>query len=62
MTEVTVTVPEALGESLSPSQVSTYTTCPAKWYFRYLIGLNEPTTGALALAFTEHWLGTSARS
>ena len=49
MTDVTVTVPEALGESLSPSQVSTYMTCPAKWYFRYLIGLSEPTTGALAL-------------
>jgi len=42
MTEVAVT--EALGESLSPSQVSTYMTCPAKWYFRYLIGLCEPTT------------------
>jgi hypothetical protein len=38
MTEVAVT--EALGESLSPSQV-TYLTCPAKWYFRYLVGLSE---------------------
>jgi hypothetical protein len=30
MTDMTVTVPEALGELLSPSQVSTYMTCPAK--------------------------------
>ena len=43
-----VAVREALGESLSPSQVNTYMTCPAKWYFRYLIGLSEPATGALA--------------
>ena len=46
MTEVAVT--EALGELLSPSQVNTYLTCPAKWYFRYLVGLSEPATGALA--------------
>jgi len=53
-------VTEALGESLSPSQVSTYMTCPAKWYFRYLIGLSEPTTGALALGKAFH--GTLARN
>ena len=58
MTDVAVT--EALGESLSPSQVSTYMTCPAKWYFRYLIGLSEPTTGALALGKAFH--GTLARN
>jgi CRISPR/Cas system-associated exonuclease Cas4 (RecB family) len=58
MTDVAVT--EALGESLSPSQVSTYMTCPAKWYFRYLIGLGEPTTGALALGKAFH--GTLARN
>ena len=46
MTEVAVT--EALGESLSPSQVSTYMSCAAKWYFRHLIGLSEPTP-------REHW-------
>jgi CRISPR/Cas system-associated exonuclease Cas4 (RecB family) len=46
--------------SLSPSQVSTYMTCPAKWYFRYLIGLSEPTTGALALGKAFH--GTLARN
>src|SRR5215469_8468684 len=39
MTEVAVT--EALGEPLSPSQVTTYLTCPAKWYFLYLVGLRE---------------------
>ena len=58
MTDVVVT--EALGESLSPSQLSTYMTCPAKWYFRYLIGLSEPATGALALGKAFH--GTLARS
>lgn len=58
MTEVAIT--EALGESLSPSQVSTYMTCPAKWYFRYLIGLSEPTTRALALGKSFH--GTLARN
>jgi len=43
MTEVAVT--EALGESLSPTQVTTYLTCPAKSYFRYFLGLCEPATG-----------------
>ena len=43
MTEMAVT--KALGESLSPSQVTSYLTCPAKWYFRYLVGLCEPATG-----------------
>jgi len=31
MTECAVR--EELGELLSPSQVGTYLTCPAKWYF-----------------------------
>jgi len=39
MTEVAVT--EALGESLSPSRVIAYLTCPAEWYFRYLVGLSS---------------------
>jgi len=52
MTEAAIT--EVLGESLSPSQVNTYMTCPAKWYFRYLIGLSEPATGALALGKAFH--------
>lgn len=58
MTEVAITEP--LGESLSPSQANTYMTCPAKWYCRYLIGLSEPTTGALALGKVFH--ATLARS
>jgi len=45
---------ERLGEVLSPSQVNTYLTCPAKWYFRYLVGLTEPSTGALALGKAFH--------
>ncbi|MBI4480216.1 MAG: PD-(D/E)XK nuclease family protein [Acidobacteria bacterium] len=45
---------ERLGEVLSPSQVSTYLACPAKWYFRYLVGLSEPATGALALGKAFH--------
>jgi hypothetical protein len=28
--------------------------CTAKWYFRYLVGLTEPTTGALALGKAFH--------
>jgi RecB family exonuclease len=47
-------VREKLGELLSPSQVNTYLTCPAKWYFRYLVGLSEPATGALALGKAFH--------
>ena len=45
---------EELGELLSPSQANTYLTCPAKWYFRYLLGLTEPATGALALGKAFH--------
>ena len=52
MTECVVR--EELGELLSPSQVNTYLTCPAKWCFRYLVGLTEPTTGALALGKAFH--------
>ena len=43
-----------LGEVLSPSQVNTFLSCPAKWYFRYLIGLSEPATGSLALGTAFH--------
>ena len=53
-------VDTTLGELLSPSQVNIYMMCPAKWYFRYLIGLSEPTTGALALGKAFH--GTLARN
>jgi hypothetical protein len=52
MTECVVR--EQLGELLSPSQVNTYLTCAAKWYFHYLVGLAEPATGALALGKAFH--------
>jgi len=55
-----VAVTEALGETLSPSQATTYLACPAKWYFRYLVGLSEPATGALALGKAFH--GALARN
>jgi len=58
MTEVAVH--EVLGEVLSPSQATTYLACSAKWYFRYLVGLTEPTTGALALGKAFH--GTLAQN
>jgi RecB family exonuclease len=42
-------------EVLSPSQVSQFLNCPAKWMFRYLLDLKEPSTAATALgrAFQE---------
>jgi len=43
-----------LGERLSPSQVNTFLSCPAKWYFRYALGLAEPPTGTLALGTAFH--------
>jgi len=55
-----VAVIEALGESLSPNRVIRYLTCPAKWYFRYLVGLSEPATGALTLGKAFH--ATPARN
>ena len=58
MTDVAVT--EALGEPLSPQPGKHLPICPAKWYFRYLIGLSETTTGALALGKAFH--GTLARN
>ena len=47
-------VDATLGELLSPSQVNTFLSCPAKWYFRYAIGLREPATGTLALGTAFH--------
>lgn len=43
-----------LGAVLSPSQVNTFLSCPAKWYFKYLRGLPDPKTGALALGIAAH--------
>jgi hypothetical protein len=57
MSDATVT--EALGEPLSPSQVNIYD-LSANWYFRYVIGLSETTTGALSLRKAFH--GTLARN
>ena len=47
-------VDRMLGERLSPSQVNTFLSCPAKWYFRYALGLAEPPTGTLALGTAFH--------
>ena len=47
-------VDTTLGELLSPSQVNTFLSCSAKWYFRYALGLAEPPTGALALGAAFH--------
>ena len=38
-----------LAEVLSPSQVSQFLNCPAKWMFRYLLDLKDPGTAATAL-------------
>jgi len=43
-----------LGELLLPSRVNTFVSCPAKWYFRYALGLVEPPTGTLALGRAFH--------
>ena len=47
-------VDTTLGELLSPSQVNTFLSCPAKWYFHYGLGLVEPATGTLALGTAFH--------
>lgn len=41
-------------EILSPSQVTQFLRCPAKWYFRYLLDLKEPTTAATAMGKAFH--------
>lgn len=43
-----------LAEVLSPTQVSQFLNCPAKWMFRYLLDLKEPTTAATALGKAFH--------
>lgn len=43
-----------LAEVLSPSQVSQFLNCPAKWMFRYLLDLREPATPATALGKAFH--------
>jgi hypothetical protein len=34
--------------------VNTFLSCPAKWYFRYALGIAEPPTGTLALGTAFH--------
>jgi RecB family exonuclease len=46
--------PEQSGAVLSPSQVSTWLDCPARWYFRYALGLPDPPNAALAVGSTVH--------
>ena len=41
-----------LAQVLSPSQVSQFLNCPAKWMFRYLLDLKERGTAATALGKT----------
>jgi hypothetical protein len=39
---------------LSPTQVTQFLNCPAKWYFRYFLDLEEPVTSATALGKAFH--------
>ncbi len=41
-------------EVLSPTQVTHFLNCPAKWYFKYFLGLEEPPTAATALGKAFH--------
>src|SRR6202140_3901771 len=43
-----------LAQVPSPSQVSQFLNCPAKWMFRYLLDLKEPGTAATALGRAFH--------
>lgn len=40
--------------SMSPSQAATWLDCPARWYYRYALGLPEPASAALALGRALH--------
>lgn len=50
----TTTAGNGIGGLLSPSQVKTFLNCPAKWYFHYMLGLQEPKTGSLAVGSAFH--------
>jgi len=39
---------------LSPSQINTYTTCPKRWYYRYVLGLKRPPGIALIRGSAVH--------
>jgi len=43
-----------LAEVLSPSQISQFLNCPAKWMFRYLLDIKDPDTAATALGTAFH--------
>lgn len=43
-----------LAEVLSPSQISQFLNCPAKWMFRYLLDLKDQGTAATALGTAFH--------
>ena len=47
-------LPAAAVEVLSPTQVTQFLNCPAKWYFRYFLDLEEPVTSATALGKAFH--------
>lgn len=42
------------GDLLSPSQVRNYTDCPKRWEYRYVHGLADPPSQALALGRAVH--------
>jgi RecB family exonuclease len=44
------------GEVLSPSQVSTFLSCQARWYFRYMAGLPDPPSGGAVRGKAVHKL------
>jgi RecB family exonuclease len=43
-----------LAEVLSPSQISQFLNCPARWMFRYLLDFKDPGTAATALGTAFH--------
>ena len=47
-------VSKPAGRVLSPSQVRTFLTCSAKWWFKYGVGLPESKTSSLALGLAVH--------
>jgi len=55
MTAAPLTMPApAAGRPLSPSQVSQFLDCQARWYYSHVAGLPDPPTGSLALGKALH--------
>jgi RecB family exonuclease len=44
----------AVTRALSPSQLTTWLDCSAKWFYRYLLGLPDPPTSSLAIGRAVH--------